>query len=88
MFATLPFDAGVPTVPSRLRGVDVLVVQGDADTLIPTELQRRTWSYLHGDSGASVTSLRTSGGHGIGPDAAAALADWLTTLKSSPGLSQ
>jgi pimeloyl-ACP methyl ester carboxylesterase len=39
LYATLPFDAGVPTTPRRLAGVPVLVTQGDADAVIPVELQ-------------------------------------------------
>jgi phospholipase/carboxylesterase len=78
LYATLPFDAGVPTSPGHLAGVPVLVVQGDRDTVIPVELQARTWQYLHTDSGAPLTARRSPGGHGLTRDDAEALADWLT----------
>jgi phospholipase/carboxylesterase len=77
LYATLPFDAGVPATAGRLSGVPVLVVQGDADTVIPVELQARTWTYLHGESGAQLTARRSPGGHGLTPDDLATLADWL-----------
>jgi phospholipase/carboxylesterase len=78
LYATLPFDAGVPTSPGHLAGVPVLVVQGDRDTVIPIELQARTWQYLHTDSGAQLTARRSPGGHGLTRDDVEALADWLT----------
>lgn len=78
LYATLPFDAGVPTSPGHLAGVPVLVVQGDRDTVIPVELQARTWQYLHTDSGALLTARRSPGGHGLTRDDVEALADWLT----------
>lgn len=80
LYATLPFDAGLPTTPGHLDGVPVLVVQGDADTVIPVELQARTWQYLHTDSGAQLTARRSPGGHGLGRDDVDALAGWLTGL--------
>jgi phospholipase/carboxylesterase len=78
LYATLPFDAGVPTTPGRLAGVPVLVVQGDADTVIPVDLQARSWMYLHGDSGAELTARRSPGGHGLTRDDVDALAGWLS----------
>ena len=78
LYATLPWDAGVPTTPGRLTGVPVLVAQGDADTVIPVELQARTWQYLHTESGAALTARRSPGGHGLTRDDVAALAAWLT----------
>lgn len=77
LYATLPFDAGVPTTPGRLAGVPVLVAQGDADTVIPPELQRRSWDYLHGDAGAEVTALRSPGGHALTQEVVAGLRSWL-----------
>jgi phospholipase/carboxylesterase len=77
LYATLPFDAGVPTTPGRLAGVPVLVIQGDGDAVIPVELQARSWQYLHGDSGAELTARRSPGGHGLTRDDVAALAGWL-----------
>lgn len=78
LYATLPWDAGVPTTPGRLTGVPVLVAQGDTDAVIPVELQARTWTYLHTDSGADLTARRSPGGHGLTRDDVAALAGWLT----------
>lgn len=84
LFATLPFEAGVPTAPGHLAGVPVFVAQGDADTVIPPELQRRTWAYLHGESGADLTAVRTPGGHGLTADVVVALSDWTArTLSGS-----
>lgn len=80
LYATLPFDAGVPTTPGRLTGVHVLVAQGDADTVIPVELQARSWRYLHDDSGAELTARRSPGGHGLSRDDVEALAAWLPGL--------
>jgi len=80
MYATLPFDVGLPLTRDRLRGVAVLAVQGDADTVIPPELQARTWQYLHAESGADLTARRSPGGHGLTPDDVAVLADWLKLL--------
>lgn len=74
---TLPFDAGVPVDEGRLAGLPVLVAQGDADRVIPAELLARTWDYLLGDSGALTVSHRDAGGHGLTPDALAALRTWL-----------
>ncbi|GAB2842324.1 phospholipase [Actinocorallia aurea] len=78
LYATLPFDAGIPTDPGRLAGVPVLVAQGDADTVIPVDLQARTWKYLHEGSGAAVTALRSPGGHGLTRADTEALATWIT----------
>ncbi|MGY1840194.1 MULTISPECIES: alpha/beta hydrolase [unclassified Modestobacter] len=78
LYATLPFEAGVPTTPGRLHDVPVLVAQGDADTVIPTELQARTWEYLHTDSGAQLTSRRSPGGHQLTHDDVAVLGEWLS----------
>jgi phospholipase/carboxylesterase len=77
LYATLPFDAGGPGTAGRLSGVPVLVVQGDADTVIPAELQARTWQYLHAESGAELTARRSPGGHGLTPEDVGALAGWL-----------
>lgn len=80
LYATLPFDAGVPTTPGRLTGLPVLLVQGEADRVIPVELQTRSWSYLHGESGAELSAHRTSGGHGLTQADVTTLAGWLSTL--------
>jgi phospholipase/carboxylesterase len=83
LYAGLPFDAGVPVTPGRLAGVRVFAVQGDADTVIPPDLQRRAWLYLHGESGGELTSRRSPGGHGITRADVDALADWITGLVSA-----
>ena len=78
LYAGLPFDAGVPTTAGRLAGFPVFAVQGDADTVIPPDLQRRAWQYLHGESGAQLTSRRSPGGHAITRADVDALADWIS----------
>ncbi|WP_338538539.1 serine esterase [Janibacter terrae] len=80
LHATLPFDAGVPVTPQRLAGLPVVVTQGDADHVIPRELLDRTWSYLHDESGATVTGHRDPGGHGISQASLAAVGSWLEKL--------
>ena len=83
LYGTLPFEAGVPVEPGRLTGVPVFVAQGEADTVIPRELLDRTWSYLHGDSGAKPTSRRDPGGHGISPQTLRELGEWIAQVRSS-----
>jgi phospholipase/carboxylesterase len=83
LYGTLPFDAGVPVDADRLAGVPVFVAQGDADTVIPRDLLDRTWSYLHCGSGATVTSRRDPGGHGISQQTLAELRHWLS--EQAPG---
>ena len=77
LYGTLPFDAGLDTGPGALADAPVFVAQGDADAVIPLDLQQRTWAYLHGDSGAQTTSHRDSGGHGLTQPALDALRVWL-----------
>ena len=77
LYGTLPFDAGVPVVPSRLAHLPVFVAQGDADQVIPRELLDRTWTYLLTESGAATETHRDPGGHGITPLVLDALAGWL-----------
>jgi phospholipase/carboxylesterase len=77
LYGTLPFDAGIPTTPARLAGIPVVVAQGEQDTVIPRELLDRTWDYLLNESGASTTARRDPGGHGIAPQALAAVGGWL-----------
>jgi phospholipase/carboxylesterase len=84
LYGTLPFDAGVPVDTGRLAGVPVFVAQGNADTVIPRELLDRTWAYLHGDSGADVTSRRDPGGHGITAPTLDELGTWITTVSARP----
>lgn len=78
LFGTLPFDAGVPVTDGRLEGVEVLAVQGDADAVIPRDLLDRTWAYVTGPSGASATTHRSPGGHGIDAGSLEVLRTWIT----------
>ncbi|MCA0330547.1 MAG: serine esterase [Actinobacteria bacterium] len=87
LFATVPFDAGVPVTDGRLHGVPVLVEQGDDDVVIPPELQAATWEYLTARSGALVTTHRTPGGHGIDVGSADVLRLWLEALLAAPSAS-
>jgi phospholipase/carboxylesterase len=77
LYGTLPFEAGLDTRADALAGVPVFVAQGDSDMVIPLDLQQRTWSYLHADSGAQTTSHRDGGGHGLTQPALEALNAWL-----------
>jgi phospholipase/carboxylesterase len=80
LYATLPFDAGVPTTPGRLDGMPVFVAHGAADNVIPADLLERTWSYLTGDAGSDTTAVRDPGGHGLSAGVVDALAEWLRGL--------
>jgi phospholipase/carboxylesterase len=83
LHGTLPFeDAGVDVGEGRLSGRPVLVVHGELDTVIPAELQTRTWSWLHDGSGALVTSRRDPGGHALSAGTVAVLGDWIAGLVS------
>ncbi|MFF0816747.1 alpha/beta hydrolase [Rhodococcus sp. NPDC003318] len=77
LYGTLPFDAGVPVGPGRLADLPVFVAQGDQDHVIPAELLTRTWDYLNGNSGASASSHRDPGGHGISATTLSALREWI-----------
>jgi phospholipase/carboxylesterase len=77
LHGTLPFDAGVPVVPSRLVNLSMFVAQGDTDRVIPRELLDRTWSYLLTESGAATEAHRDAGGHGITPATPHRLAGWV-----------
>lgn len=77
LYGTLPFDAAVPTTPSRLALVPIFVAQGDSDHVIPKELLEGTWNYLHNASGAPTQGHRDPGGHGITQAALQQLVDWL-----------
>jgi phospholipase/carboxylesterase len=80
LYATLPFDAGVPTTPGRLDGLAVFVAHGDADQVIPRDLLDRTWTYLNGEARSRTTAVRDPGGHGLSVGVVDALAEWLTGL--------
>jgi phospholipase/carboxylesterase len=78
LYGTLPFDAGLPVTTGLLEGAHAFVAQGDHDHVIPRELLDRTWSYLHGDSGATTRSRRDPGGHGITVDTLDELGSWIS----------
>lgn len=80
LYATLPFDAGVPTTSDGLAGMPVFVAHGDADHVIPRDLLERTWTYLTGEAGSHTTAVRDPGGHGLSAGVVDALAEWLTRL--------
>ena len=77
LYGTLPFDAGVPTTPGHLEDRRVFLSHGAADTVIPLELQQRTWQYLTGASGADVWARRDQAGHQITQSTLVALGHWL-----------
>lgn len=80
LHGTLPFDAGVPATPDRLAGRAVFLSLGDLDTVIPVELQQRTWRYLVEESGAHVVARTEPTGHQLTPTTVAALAQWLDSI--------
>ena len=57
-------------------------MHGELDTVIPVELQTRTWSWLHDGAGALVTSRRDPGGHALSAGTVAVLGDWIAGLVS------
>ena len=85
LFGTVPFDAGVPVTDGRLLDVPVLVIQGDADAVIPRDLLDRTWAYVTGPSGAAATTHRSPGGHGIDQGSLDTLSTWLATTVPMSG---
>ncbi|MBI4934631.1 MAG: serine esterase [Actinobacteria bacterium] len=74
---TMPFDAGVPTTAGRLAGVPMFLSHGLADTVIPLDLQVRTWEYLANDAGSVTTARRDPAGHQLTADGVAELSTWL-----------
>jgi phospholipase/carboxylesterase len=78
LFGALPFDTGVPVTPGRLAGVPVFLALGEHDTVIPPELQRRTWEYLVKQSGSPLWAEREPTGHELTPKTATEVGDWLT----------
>ncbi|HWV27276.1 MAG TPA: serine esterase [Aeromicrobium sp.] len=77
LYGTLPFDAGVPTDRGRLANLPVLVAQGVDDHVIPRELLDRTWSYLHGESGAPTIGRRQPGGHELSATTLQHVGSWI-----------
>ena len=80
LYGTLPFDAGLSTAPGRLEGSELLVIHGDADVVIPSELQERSRSYAAGESGARARVRRLPGGHGISEASLEELRGWLESI--------
>jgi phospholipase/carboxylesterase len=83
LYGTLPFDAGLPTTPGRLGGVEVFHAQPIDDGVIPSELLEATWEYLTRESEATLVTHRHRGGHAISPEVAGSLAFWLTRVTSA-----
>ncbi|GAA2156816.1 phospholipase/carboxylesterase [Humibacillus xanthopallidus] len=84
LLGTLPFDAGVPVSTGRLDDKPVFVSQGEQDVVIPRELLDRTWTYLHDESGATVTSRRDPVGHSLTDATVDALGTWLAGVANHP----
>lgn len=84
LYATVPWDAGVPTTADRLAGFPVFLAHGKADRVIPRDLLDRTWAYLTGDSGSDVTTHLGNEGHGLSQEAVDALNTWLTARFTTP----
>lgn len=78
LHGTLPFDAGIPVEPGRLKGTGVFVSRGEQDTVIPSDLQERTWTYLSDESGAEVDSWLDPEGHEISSETEKRVAAWLS----------
>ncbi|MGH3900703.1 MAG: phospholipase [Pseudonocardiaceae bacterium] len=77
LYGTLPFDVGVPLTRGRLAGVPVFVTHGVHDTVIPVELQRRTWDYLVQESGSPLWAQREPTGHAVTAKTVSELAGWI-----------
>lgn len=73
----LPFDAGLSVTRGRLAGVPVFLAHGVHDTVIPVELQGRTWDYLVQESGSPLWAQREPTGHQVTAKTAAELAGWI-----------
>jgi predicted esterase len=53
-------------------------------TVIPVELQQRTWTYLTAESGATTVARRDPAGHYLTPAAVDALRVWLENVTDHP----
>lgn len=80
LHGTIPFEAGVPTTPGRLTGAPVFLTHGTHDTVIPLELQTRTWAYLTDESGATLVARHEPAGHELTVGTVAALSQWLDEI--------
>ncbi len=77
LYGTLPFDAGLPVTRGRLVGLPVFVTHGVHDTVLPAELQRRTWDYLVRESGSPLWAQRAPTGHELTAKTVSELAGWI-----------
>jgi phospholipase/carboxylesterase len=77
LYGALPFDAGAPVTRGRLVGVPVFLIHGVHDTVIPVELQRRTWDYLVRQSGSPLWAGRVPTGHELTAKTVSELAGWI-----------
>lgn len=80
LYGTVPFAAGVPTLPQRLAGVPVFHAQATNDDVMPKDLMARTWRYLNEESGATLEATLTNAGHALTEDALTKLAAWVQNL--------
>ena len=80
LHGTIPFEAGVPTTQGHLSGANVFLTHGTHDTVIPLDLQARTWAYLTDESGATVVARREPAGHELTQGTVAALSQWLDQM--------
>jgi phospholipase/carboxylesterase len=80
LLGALPLAAGLAIENEPWTGLPVLAVHAERDEVMPPELMAETWRWVHQDSGAMVTSMRTAGGHAVTSETAAAVAAWLTGL--------
>ena len=77
LYATVPWEAGVPTTPQRLTAVPVYLAHGRNDRVIPRDLLDRTWAYLTTEAGAEVIAHLGDEGHGLSEESLAGLQQWL-----------
>jgi len=76
LHGTFPFDAGMPVVAGRLKGIPVLYGRGRNDFVIPRELIERTRSYLANESGAELTDREYASGHELDAEELGDLSSW------------
>ena len=86
LYGTMPFDAGLATVPDRLDGLRVFHAQGLADDVMPPELMDRTWRYLTTESGSRLVAQRYPGGHAIDPAMVDDLSTWIRGCAGDVGV--
>lgn len=77
LYGTLPFDVGLPLTQGRLAGVPTFLAHGVHDTVIPQELQARTWDYLVRCSGSALWAEREPTAHELTERTVRAVGQWL-----------